>query len=211
MTIKTEGVYTGEFLLSEANGTRSREEVVIAAGSGILKAGTLIALITAANALTPTATSGNTGNGTIGSVTVTSAAVSGSYLLAITEATANGGKFEVHTPTGQLLGEGTVGQAFTGGGITFTLSDGSTDFAVGDGFTLAVKANLGEYTAYDDDGTDDGRRAASGILFASVDAGENDVRTVGVMRDAEVIERLLAGLDANGRGDLLAKGIIIRP
>nr|WP_256834491.1 head decoration protein [Pseudomonas oleovorans] len=209
--IKTEGVYTGEFLLSEANGTRSREEVVIAAGSGILKAGTLIALITAANALTPTANAGNTGNGTIGSVTVTSAAYSGAYTLTIIEAVANGGKFELRSPGDNLVGEGTVGQAFTGGGLTFTLSDGATDFAEGDGFTLTVLANLGEYTAYDDDGTDDGRRAASGILFASVDATVNDVRAVGVMRDAEVIERLLTGLDANGRADLLAKGIVIRP
>ena len=132
MTIKTEGVYAGEFLLSEANGTRSREEVVIAAGSGILKAGTLIALITAANALTPTADGGNTGNGTIGSVTVTSMAITGNYILTITEASANGGKFELVDPTGALVGEGTVGQAFTGGGLTFTLGDGSTDFAVDD-------------------------------------------------------------------------------
>ncbi|WP_134677508.1 head decoration protein [Ectopseudomonas khazarica] len=208
--IKTEGVYTGEFLLSEANGSRSREEVVIAAGSGILKAGTLIALITAANALTPVADAGNTGNGTIGSVTVTSAAISGAYLLAISEAAENGGKFELVDPTGAQVGEGTVGQAFTGGGLTFTLSGGATDFAEGDGFTLTVLANLGEYTAYDDDGADDGRRAASGILFASVDATTNDVRAVGVMRDAEVIESLLTGLDANGRADLQATGIVIR-
>ncbi|WP_313226726.1 head decoration protein [Stutzerimonas chloritidismutans] len=211
MTIKTEGVYAGEFLLSEANGTRSREEVVIAAGSGILMAGTLIALITAANALTPTADAGNTGNGTVGSVTVTSAAITGDYLLTITEGATNGGKFDLVDPTGARVGTGTVGQPFTGGGLTFTLSDGSTDFAVGDGFTLAVLANLGEYTGYDEAGTDDGRRTASGILFASVDATGNDVRAVGVMRDAEVIERQLSGLDANGRADLLAKGIIIRP
>ena len=41
-------------------------------------------------------------------------------------------------PTGARVGTGTVGQPFTGGGLTFTLSDGSTDFAVGDGFILAV-------------------------------------------------------------------------
>lgn len=211
MTIKTEGVHAGEFLYSEANGSRSREDVVISAGSGRLAAGTLIALITAANALTPTAAAGNTGNGTIGSVTVTSAAISGDYILTITEAAANGGKFELLDPTGYPVGEGQVGQPFTGGGLTFTLSDGATDFAVEDSFTLNVKANLGEYTAYDDDGTDDGRRAASGILYAPVDATENDVRVTGVMRDAEVIERLLTGLDANGQADLLAKGIIVRP
>lgn len=211
MTIKTEGIHAGEFLLSEANGTRSREEVVIHAGSGILAAGTLIAKITAANALTATANPGNTGNGTVGSITVTSGATSGNYSLEIVEAAANGGLFEVHGPGGNLLGEGTVGEPFSAAGIAFTLGDGSADFVVGDGFSLAMLGNLGEYTAYDAAGPDDGRRTASGILFAPVDALTRDVRAVGVMRDAEVIERLLTGLDANGRADLLANGIIVRP
>lgn len=43
----TEGKYTGEFLLSEANGTRSREEVVIAAAAGAMVPGTLVGKITA--------------------------------------------------------------------------------------------------------------------------------------------------------------------
>jgi hypothetical protein len=211
MTIKTEGVHAGEFLHSEANGSRSREEVVICAGSGRLAAGTLIALITATNALTPTAKPGNAGNGIIGSVTVSSAAVSGIYTLKIVEAAANGGEFELLNAESYPIGEGVVGQPYNGNGLAFTLSDGSTDFVVGDSFTLNVKANLGEHTAYDDDGTDDGRRAATGILYAPVDATLNDVRAVSVARDAEVVERLLTGLDANGRADLQAKGIIIRP
>lgn len=210
MTIKTEGVHAGEFLLSEANGSRSRENIVICAGSGMLRAGTLLAMITAANALTPTAQPGNTGNGTVGSVTVTSEAITGTYVLEITEAAANGGTFEVTDPLGRLVGEGQVGQAFTGGGLTFTLADGSTDFAVGDGFSLAVLANLGEWTAYDDDGTDDGRRAATGILYAGVDATDVDVKAVAVVRDAEVIEALLTGLDTAGRADLKALGLILR-
>lgn len=211
MTIKTEGIHPGEFLLSEANGSRSREVVVITAGSGLLQAGTLISQLTAANALTPTAKAGNTGNGAIGSVVVTSAAASGTHVLTIVEASANGGVFEVYDPAGQFVGEGNVGQPFVGGGLTFTLSDGSTDFVVGDGFTLAVKASLGEWTAYDDDGTDDGRRTADGILYASVDASVVDVEATAVLRDAEVIERLLTGLDANGAADLAGLGIVIRP
>ncbi|HBP1903125.1 TPA: head decoration protein, partial [Pseudomonas aeruginosa] len=90
MTIKTEGVHAGEFLLSEGNGSRSRENIVITAGSGRLVAGTLIAPITADNALTATAAAGNTGDGTVGATVVTSAAISGTYVLEITEAGANG-------------------------------------------------------------------------------------------------------------------------
>ena len=40
MSIKTEGVHAGEFLLSEANGSRSRANIVVAAGAGIVLAGT---------------------------------------------------------------------------------------------------------------------------------------------------------------------------
>ena len=209
--IKIEGVHAGEFLLSEANGTRSREEVIISAGNGIVAAGTLIAKITSANAAVPTVKAGNVGNGALGTITVGSLAITGTYLVTITEAAANGGAFSLTDPTGREVGTGSVGVAFTGGGLTFTLADGATDFAVADGFSLAVNANLGEWAPYDDDGANDGRRAASGILFASVEATTNDIRAVAVLRDAEVIERLLTGLDAAGKADLLALGIVIRP
>lgn len=211
MSIKTEGVHAGEFLCSEANGSRSRKEVTITAGAGILAAGTLIALITAANAAVATADGGNTGNGVMGAITTASAAITGTYVLTITEAVANGGAFELVDPLGSLVGTGSVGVAFDAGGLSFTLADGVTDFIVDDVFTIAVTAALGEYRPYDDDGTDDGRRAASGILYAPVDATLNDIRAVAVVRDAEVIERLLTGLDAAGAADLLALGIVIRP
>ena len=211
MTIKIEGVHAGEFLLSEANGTRSREEVVISAGNGKVAAGTLIAKITAANAAVPTAKAGNVGNGVLGAITVGSPAITGTYVLAMTAASANGGAFSLVDPTGREVGAGTVGVAFTGGGLTFTLADGAVDFAVNDGFTIAVNANLGEWAPYDDDGANDGRRAASGILFAPIDATLNDVRAVAVVRDAEVIEGLLTGLDVAGETDLAALGIVIRP
>jgi len=43
----TEGRRTGEFIVSEANGTRSRETIVIAAGTGALEPGTVLAKLTA--------------------------------------------------------------------------------------------------------------------------------------------------------------------
>ena len=42
----TEARRTGEFLLSEASGTRSREEVTIAAAAGALAAGTVMSKLT---------------------------------------------------------------------------------------------------------------------------------------------------------------------
>lgn len=199
-----------DFILSEANGQRSRENIIIAAGSGVVQAGTLIAEITAANAATSTAAAGNTGNGTVGTITVSSEAVTGTYVVEITEATEDGGAFVVTSPVGAEVGTGEVGTVFSGGGLSFTISDGATDFAEGDAWTLEVQANLGEWTPYDEDGANDGRRAAAGILYAAVDATEVDVQAVAIVRDAEVATALLIGLDAAGRTDLQALGILPR-
>ena len=47
MTVFTEGRHAGEFLMSEANGFRSRGRAVIKAGSGVFQPGTVIGAITA--------------------------------------------------------------------------------------------------------------------------------------------------------------------
>lgn len=210
MSVKTETRRAGDFILSEANGTRSREEITVNATAGKLSAGTLLAKITAANAAIATAGGSNTGNGTMGTITVGNEAITGTYTLTITEAAANAGDFSVTDPNGSVIGTGTVGVAFSAGGLAFTLADGSTDFAVGDTFSIAVNAGIGEWVAYDDDGTNDGRRAATGILYGNVDATSADARAVAIVRDVEVIESLLIGLDDNGKADLLALGIIAR-
>ena len=46
MTVLIEGRHPGEFLMSEANGQRSRENITIASGSGIIAPGTVLGLIT---------------------------------------------------------------------------------------------------------------------------------------------------------------------
>ncbi|MDP3978336.1 MAG: head decoration protein [Pseudomonas sp.] len=208
--IQTMGPRTGEFLFSEANGGRSREAVRINAGAGKLVAGTLLALLTAANAGIATADGGNTGNGTMGAITVGNDALTGTYVLTITEAAADAGTFSLVDPFGAVVGTGTVGVAFSGGGLAFTLADGATDFAVDDVFTIAVNAGIGEWVAYDDDGANDGRRAATGVLYAAVDATEADATGVAIVRDAEVITSKVVGLDAAGIVDLLALGIVTR-
>jgi len=199
-----------DFILSEANGYQSRENIIVNAGAGVVAAGTLMAKITAANAGVATAKGGNTGNGTIGSITVSNEAITGAYTVSITEAATNGGEFMVTDPNGAVIGAGTVGVAFAAAGLGFTLSDGSTDFVVGDGWTIAVNAGLGEWVPYDDDGANDGRRAVTGILYAPVDATEHDVAAVAIVRSAEVAGELLVGLDAAGQADLLGLGILVR-
>lgn len=208
-----EGKHTGEFLLSEANGTRSRDSIVIAAGSGKLEAGTVLATITSANAATATASVGNDSLATFGTITVTNAADTGTYTLTVTAAKngATPAAFTVTAPNG-VTATGSAGVAFTGLGLSFTLTDGAAGDAVAanDAWTIAVQAGIGQFVPYDDDGTNDGRRTATGILYAGVDATSADTDAVGVVRDCEVFGDKLGGLDNAARADLAALGIIIR-
>ena len=207
----TEGRHPGEHIVSEANGSRSREQIVINAGAGKLVAGTVLGKRTSANSAgSASAGGGNTGNGVFGTVTATNDAITGTYVVTITETADNAGVFDVVDPNGDTIGTGNVAEVFSAEGISFTIADGSTDFEVGDTWTIAVVAGLGEWVAYDDDGTDDGRRVASGVLYAGVDATLEDANAVAHVRDCEVMESALTGLDANGKADLLALGIICR-
>lgn len=53
MTTMTEGRHTGEHLLSEANGTRSREEVTVTLAGVALPAGTVMSKLTATGKYVP--------------------------------------------------------------------------------------------------------------------------------------------------------------
>lgn len=53
MTILTEGRHTGEFILSEAEAGRGRDNVVIASGAGVIKPGTVLGKITASGKYWP--------------------------------------------------------------------------------------------------------------------------------------------------------------
>jgi hypothetical protein len=47
MTVLTESRHPGEFLMSEANGQRSRETITIASGAGVIAPGSVLGKITA--------------------------------------------------------------------------------------------------------------------------------------------------------------------
>lgn len=205
----TESLHAGEFIVSEANGTRSREGITIAAAAAALPVGQVLGKITKAGAAVATALAGNVGNGTFGSITVGAGAKSGTYRLFIIAAAANAGTFQVEDPDGVLVEIGTVGAAFSSGGLGFTLADGATDFAVGDGFTIAVTAGSGAYAAYAP-AAGDGTEVAAAILYAAVPDSAANQKAVAIVRDAEVDESLLTGLDAAGKAALQALGIVFR-
>jgi len=99
--------------------------------------GTVIGGTFAATA-TSAALGTNTGNGTMGSITVSAGAKQGDYTLTIIEPGANVGTFIVTDPDGDQVGDGVVASAYSAGGLDFTLADGATDFVAGDSFTITV-------------------------------------------------------------------------
>ena len=83
----------------------------------------------------------NTGNGAMGSITVSAGAMPGVYTLTIVEPGTTVGTFVVEDPLGNQVGDGVVASAFSAGGLAFTLADGSTDFVAGDSFAITVAGN----------------------------------------------------------------------
>lgn len=73
----------------------------------------------------------NSGNGTVSALDVGGAAITGDWQLVAHSATV----FFLYNPDGIYSGKATVGSAYTGA-IHFTITAGSTPFAIGDSFTL---------------------------------------------------------------------------
>lgn len=204
MTVLTEGQHTGEFLVTEANGSLSRETVTVLSGQN-LKAGHVLGKVAVGTA-TGAAVSGNTGNGTIGAVSAGATAKAGVYTATCIEPAANGGTFTVEDPDGVNVGTAVVGTAFAGP-VVFTIADGATDFVAGDRFTITVAAGSGKYKEYNPANTD-GSQTAVAILYAAVDATAADTEGVVIARHAEVNAAELvwfSGADANQKSAGLAQ------
>lgn len=88
------------------------------------------------NAIASAPYAGNTGNGTLGTLSALATAQSGAYNAVFVAAT----KFEVYDPLGKFVGVGSTGVAFSNQ-VQFTITAGGTAFAAGDGFTVTVTAN----------------------------------------------------------------------
>lgn len=83
------------------------------------------------------AVGGNTGNGTIGTISVDGTAQIGVYTFKMTAATT----FTMAAPDGTQFKAGATGAAYTAGGVTATITVGGTPMVAGDSFTVTVVRN----------------------------------------------------------------------
>lgn len=142
VTPLVETLHDGGFIVSMANGHQSIEQITLTGAAKIL-AGTVLGMITAGLSAVAAAFGTNAGNGTFGTITLTTAATEpGTYALLYTDAT----HFTVTAPDGATA-TGVNGSAFTSLGIGFTMTTGGTPMVAGDGFTITVTQAVGKPTA----------------------------------------------------------------
>ncbi|WP_305907188.1 head decoration protein [Methylomarinum sp. Ch1-1] len=213
MAILTEKNRAGEFLLSEVDPT-FREAITLIAGQN-LKAGAILGRIET-GAASSSADGGNTGDGTLSAVSLVEGIQAGDYVLTVTTSAVDGGEFQVTDPQGDVIGIGAVGAAFTGGGLSFTLSDGTIDFVVGDRFIITVAEGSLKYTQLNPAGID-GSQYAAAILYDDVDASLADSEAIAIERLAVANDSLLvwpAGISADEKagaiGHLKSNHLMIR-
>lgn len=214
MTTLTEGVHGAEFILGELEHL-SKDTVTLLTGQNLVS-GTVLGKITTGTSASAAAFSGNTGNGAMGAITVSAGAKFGDYKLVMIEPGTDAGKFQVEGPDGKIIGTGTVGQAFSKGGLAFTLADGATDFVSGDGFTITVASGSGKWKQFNQDAAD-GSQSAAGVLLHDADATAADIPIVAITRHQEVIDSKLiwpSDIDPGEKTAAIAQlagiGIIVR-
>ena len=217
MSVISEGNNLGDVLKFEGPNLYSREEITVLGGSGsdrILVIGEVLGKRTKSDVVVA-ADGGNTGDGTAGTVTLGAMAETGTYTLTCITAAANAGTFQVQTPKGYVLPNLEVGQPYAGDHFNLTISDGTTDFVVGDKFTLGISGD-GKVVALELAGMD-GSQKAVGVIAANVTAPDGtDTNSVAIVRQAIVSDAALiwpAGITAQQKSDATAQleavGIII--
>lgn len=183
MTTFTEGNTLRDLLVSEVSGIHSREAAEFLADAAM---GAVLGRVLFACPTTGTAVAGGTGNGTMADVLAGDLAEVGTYRITCVTAAANGGTFKVLSPSGARLDDAKVGTAYASPHLSFLISDGAADFAVGDAFTVAVAAGSGKVKPLDLT-AHDGSQLAAGVALYDVDVSEKAEGTI-LRRDGVVIQ-----------------------
>lgn len=160
-----------------------RDELLTFAGAGTVLEGTILARKAVADAVTVVDGS-NTGNGTVTLATVAVGQivpVVGAYNVECTAVVTNGGVFKIEDPNGTEVASGislTVGAGVetvvNAGGLTFTVTDGSTDFVIGDSFALTVAAD-GKVVPFATDGAGGAQIPIEILTYAVTATGAGNV------------------------------------
>lgn len=178
----TEGTFTVEDDLIAGHDDLQSRQITLQSGQNLAR-GSLLGRVTGGGARTAATAFTGTGNGAItmdATAPVAADAVAGVYTATLITAVANGGTFRVERPDGAVLGDVAVGATFDDD-IKFVIADGTTDFVVGDRFSITVSVaaatNAGKYLLALSAATD-GSDVPAAILAVATDASAADKVTV---------------------------------
>lgn len=183
-----------------------RDELLSFPGTATYVEGTLLARQT--DALVPTASAlSGTGNGTLTALAVVEGPVVpliGIYVLTCVLAVTNGGKFKLVDPNGAIVAddlEMTAGAGaatvFEVGGLQFTLTDGSTDFAAAAFFNITVAA-VGKLVVYNPAGAGGVQRPLAVLTYDVSRTGAGDVPIRAMVAGKVNKNRLIINVDGTG-------------
>lgn len=145
--------------------------------------GTILARKQVADVPVAAADGGNTGDGTVTAVSVIAGdeiPLVGIYVLTCTFAVTNGGVFKLEDPNGNLVADGITLRVGAGlvttvvaAGMTFLVTDGATDFAAADFFTITVVVD-GDAVIYAVDGIGGAQIPSMVLTYEAVATGVED-------------------------------------
>ena len=188
MAVLTQGNTLQDILKWEQSNMHSREVVTVLSGQD-LALGAVLGKITKSTPSSGTPAAGNTGGGTVTSVTAGPKAKLGAYTITskvvASASPVVAAVFAVRGPDGEALPDAAIG-AYANEQINFTITEGSPVIALGDHWTITVAAGSGSVRAINFDGVD-GSQDAYGILTAAVDASLGAVDGVAIVRDADIV------------------------
>ncbi len=169
---------------------RSVSRVIAQDAGAIIPEGAVLGEISLGTPTSAAKSGGNTGNGTLTTLTLVEGARVGVYAVRVIEVAANVARFQVMAPDGNQIGTGIVaGAAGTfvfENEIRFTLTDGGTDFIVGDGFDVTVPAGSGRLVRSVSTATD-GSKLPRFVTTRPIDARAGIV-TTDVVFDGTFVE-----------------------
>lgn len=176
------------------------DELISLEASVDLEPGTILARKAVSDDVTVTPDAGNTGNGTVTQAAVVQGfdlPIPGDYVLECIATETHGGKFSLTDPNGDLIADDLeldpgAGQAtdFVVGGLSFRITDGSTDFVVGDKFELTVTGNK-NLVPFDPQGSG-GANVPHAVLTYAISVDEAAVVAARVLVGGQVsVDRLV--------------------
>lgn len=162
----------------------------------------------------------NTGDGTMTAVSAAGPLKVGTYTLECTFAVTNGGVFKLTDPDSVIVadnltlrvGDGLL-TTFVAGGLKFTITEGTNDFAAADTFTVAVTAN-GKYVPLNPAALDGSQKFAgiyngSDITAAALVAGDVDGEVI-IGGDGATLNADNLVIETGTLDTVLASGVTLR-